>query len=700
MTLFPQIDSLYYTDDDKAVQEMVEYYYASAIQINQAFWSEADIDTRFLAGDQTLYNDVYGNLPAFRKRQFNFNRMRRIVNMITGYQRQHRFSTIVTPQSNSDEETADQFSRLMIWANNNGNVLETISQAFAGAVTTGMNLLKVWMDYREDPINGTMKVDNCSYNEYLIDHLFKKHDLSDTRFIWTRKWLSKTEIKSLLPDRMDEINSMYARGWRDGKFQFQPESYNYAMQDLLSYDEFYYMDYRKRKLLVDIETGETLEWKWDEERLARYSQAYPQIKEIEQIIPTVKLSILCNGRVMYNGPNPMSIDRYPFVSVLGYYAPEIPYFPWRVQGVVRGLRDSQYLYNRRKIIELDILESQINSGIKYKEDSLVNPKDAFLQGQGRSLALKASANMDDVQIMPPPQVPSSMIQLSELLGREIEIISGVNEELLGSAIDDKSGILSMLRQGAGLTTLQTLFDQLNASQRYLGEIFMDLMQENFTPGKVKRILGEEPSSQFYNRTFQKYNCVVEEGLNTSTQRQMQFAQMLQLREVVGEMITTEDLLEASTIQGKKKLVEKVQQRQEQAQQQAQEVHQYAIQLQQAQMESMKAKSVADQGLGVERFARVEENRALAVEKMAEAQNQRSLAVYHELKAAQELETMDLTHLEKLFGLIHNLQEAKRTREEAERNALQQEQVHNAEMMQRQQQMQMQDQQSQQQAAMG
>lgn len=670
MTLFPEIDPSHYGENDRSIQEMVEYYYASAIQINQSFWSEADIDARFKAGDQTLWNDVYGNLPAFRRRQFNFNRIRRIVNMISGYQRQHRFSTIISPIMNSDEETADQLSKVMIWANQYGDVFNTISQAFEGAVTSGMNLLSVWMDYREDPINGDIKVDNVSYNEYLIDPFFKKHDLSDCRFLWTRKWLSKTEIKSLLPDQQDEVESMYSRGWRDGKFQFQPEAYNYSMQDLLSYDEFYYLDYRKRKMLVDVATGETLEWKWDEEKLAQYRNAYPQIKEIEQTIPTIKLAILVNGRVMFNGRNPMGLDRYPFVPVIGYYDPQIPYFPWRVQGVVRGLRDAQYLYNRRKIIELDILESQVNSGIKYKEDSLINPKDAFLQGQGRSIGLKKEADMNDVQPIQPPQVPASMMQLSELLGREIMEISGVNEELLGSAVDDKAGVLSMLRQGAGLTTLQTLFDQLNASQKYLGQIFIDLIQENFSVGKIKRILGEEPSTQFYNRVFQKYDCVVEEGLNTSTQKQMQFAQMLQLAPVLGDMIGPEDILEASTIQNKKQIIEKVQQRAEQKAKQAQEVHEYQIKLQQAQIDNMQSKALADKGLGVERMSRVEENRALAVERLAEAQNQRSLAVYHELKAAQELETMDLTHLEKLFNIIHGLQEAKRSREEAEKAALQ------------------------------
>ena len=122
---------------------------------------------------------------------------------------------------------------------------------------------------------------------------------------------------------------------------------------------------------------------------------------------------------MYNGPNPLGSDKYPFVPVWGYYEPQIPYFPWRVQGVVRGLRDAQYLYNRRKIIELDILESQINSGYIYKENTLVNPKDVFLQGQGRGLAIKQEADINDVQKIQPAQVPPSMIQLSEILGREI-----------------------------------------------------------------------------------------------------------------------------------------------------------------------------------------------------------------------------------------------------------------------------------------
>jgi len=474
--------------------------------------------------------------------------------MISGHQRRNRKSIIAIPIENADEETADQFTKVLMWATRQECVLETISEAFQGGLVTGMNLLQVWIDYRSDPVSGNIRVDNCSYNSFLMDPFFRKADLSDCNGIWKRSFLTRRECVSLLPDKAEEISDLPGGqgSAKDGKFQFMPESFNYGSNNLLAYDEFYYRDYRTQKMLVDSETGETLEWTApDEESLEAFLRQYPQVTVIDQEIPTVKLAIVLEGRVFYNGPNPTG-DKYPFIPVLGYYNPQMSDFTSRIQGVVRGLRDAQYLYNRRRIIELDILESQINSGWVYKENALVNPKDVFLSGQGRGLALKEDAQMTDVQQIVAPQIPPSMIQLSELLAREVMEISGVNEELLGSATDDKAGILSMLRQGAGLTTLQVLFDNLDRSQKLLGKLMIDIIQSNFTPGKIKRIIEDEPSPQFYNKAFGKYDCSVEEGLNTITQKQMQFAQMLELREA-GVQISDQDLLEAATLQNKKKL---------------------------------------------------------------------------------------------------------------------------------------------------
>ena len=659
MTLFPAPSDKYWSyqsESDIDIKKRMEETYAESITINQSFWSEADIDARFRAGDQTLWNDIYGNLPAFRRRVFNFNLIRPTCNMISGHQRRTRKSTIIVPIENSDQLTSDQFTKTIIWAMERDNTLNTLSQACDGAVTTGMNLLSVWMDYREDPINGNIRTDNVSYNGYLIDPFFKKHDLSDCNFIWTRKWLTKQQVKSLLPDQKKDIDSMQAWGNRDGKFHFMPESYNYGMKNLLTYDEYWYRDYRTQKMIVDVNTGETMEWAGSDDDLNMFMRKFPELTTVDQDIQTCKLAILVQDHVMYNGPNPMGIDKYPFVPVLGYYDPQIPYFPWRIQGVVRGLRDPQYLYNRRKVIELDREESQVNSGYKYKEDALVNPKDVFLQGQGRGLALKSEANMADVeQIVPVPVSPATQ-ELSKRLAEEIPKLSGVNEELLGSATDEKAGILSMLRQGAGLTTLQILFDQLDESQKLLGLIYLDLIQNNFSPGKVAKIIGEKPAPQFYSKAFGKYDAAVEDGLNTTTQKQMQFGQMsefVQLMNELGMKVPREffdEMLEVSTLQGKTKLIEAIE-KQEQEQVQSEQMQlQVALEKQKAEIKDLQSRAEANTGLGLERASRVQENRALAIERLAESEKDKQIGTLNMVKTMKELEEMDISSLERLLQL--------------------------------------------------
>jgi len=655
MTLFrPPEPSWYISDTDRDILYKMNECYMHSITIQQSFWSEADIDSRFRAGDQTLWNDIYGNLPAFRKRQFNFNRIRRVCNMLTGYQRRNRKGLQFMPRESADDKTAGQFTKLAYWWMDTANVYETISTAFDHSITTGMSLLSFWSDFRSDPISGDPKVDQLSYNAFLIDPYFRKADLSDCNFIWTRKYLSPIEAKTLFPDKIEMIDSIKVRPIRDGKFQYLPESYNYGQNDLMYYDEFWYRDYRTQKLLVDLRTGETMEWTGSDENLKAYLQRYPgRIQVLDQKVPTTKLAAVLEGQVIYHGPNPLNIDRFPFVPVLGYYDPQLPYFPWRIQGVVRGLRDAQFLYNRRKVIELDILESQINSGWKMKEDALVNPKDAFLSGQGRILTLKQEAMMSDVEQIPPSQVPPSMIQLSEIMGREIQEIAGISDELLGMAEDDKAGILSMLRQGAGLTTTQILFDQLDQSQKYIGQIFGEYVQKNFTPGKVKRILNEEPAEQFYHRCFGKYDAAVEEGPYTATQKKSQLLQLLHLREI-GIPVPAKTIIENMTLGDKSQLIEDIAQEQQQQAEQAQQQTQLQLQMLQAQIQDLQARAAANEGLGLERASRIQENQALAHERMAEAEKDRDLGALDKAKALKELQTLDLNQIEQLLRILNTI----------------------------------------------
>jgi hypothetical protein len=229
----------------------------------------------------------------------------------------------------------------------------------------------------------------------------------------------------------------------------------------------------------------------------------------------------------------------------------------------------------------------------------------------------------------------------------------------------------MLRQGAGLTTLQILFDNLDYAQKLLGQVMIDVIQANYMPGKIKKILeGKEPTAQFYNKAFGKYGAVVEEGLNTATQRQMQFAQLLQLREV-GVPVPNSSLLEAATIQNKKELIETIEAEQKQQQQMQQMQLQSQIEAAQAQTELARARAVADKGLGIERMSRVEENHALAEERRAQAVKDEDIGFLNLVKALKEVDSIDLAQIEKLLALSNIMKQHEQESQEkkrAEQNA--------------------------------
>ena len=654
--IFGDLDLQYTSPGSREIRQRMESFYAEVITHNQAFWTEATIDTQFLAGSQSFYNDLYGPMFPGKRKNFYFNRIRPIVNGISGRQRQQRKTTIVTPRENADDLTADQLTKVMMWVHDQDSIYDTISNAFVGALTTGLSLLQIWIDYRSDPISGDIRVDYCPYNYFLLDPYFNRTDFSDCTAAWKRSFLPKRDVISLLPQFTDEILHIPIQG-KDGKFNFNPNSFVLMSNNRMTYDEFWYRDYREQTMLIDPKTGESFEWKGKKEMLDQFLMTYPDIITTKTEIPTVKCAILVEGHMLVND-NILGIDQFPFIPVLGYYHHELPNLAERIQGVVRGMRDPQFLYNRKLIIEADMLESMRGSGYIYKEDALVNPNDIFETGNGKGLAVKRGYDIQtSVQQIQPVLIPPTTQELRKSFGDEIAKDAGYNEELLGAASDDIAGVLSMLRQGAGLTTLQILFDQLDLSQKQLGKAILDLIQVNFMPGKVQQVLGKDAqlSPAFYNRLFGKYNCVVEEGMNTSTQKQMQFAQLMELKKL-GLAIPDETIIEAATIQNKKDLMETIKKNAEMAQQQQQQQQQVAMQELQARATLSEARAKADTGLAVERLSRVKENDALAIERKAAAKKDEEQALLNMVRALKEIDSIDLDQLEKLIILSKQLEE--------------------------------------------
>lgn len=646
---------LEYLDADyTAIKKKIDADYTANQSIWQIYWTEATIDARLESGDVSLMAGVNASLPNNNRGQFYFNRVRPLCSMVSGYQRRNRKSSIVVPLENGDQQTADQWTKILLHLYKKAGIYDTISEAFyQGACVTGMNLLHVYLDWSTDPVNGEIKVDNLSYNSFFVDPYFRKPDLSDASFVWRRSYMTHSAAASLMPSRYDEIMALPGNPTgtgRDGRFQYAPQQYGQTLQNLVAYDEYYYRDYRKQKLLIDKITGEVFEVTNQENiDIEAFLGDNPSVYLEEQYVPTVRLAIMIQDKVFFDGSS--GLDVFPFVPVIGYYNPMLPYFYSRIQGLCRSMRDPQMLLNRRIILSANILESVVNTGFIFKAGAVLDVKHLYQTGEGKMIPIKDEYQLSEaIQPIVPPQIPPSIFQLQDTFSQEINLVTGINEELMGFNYDDKSGIRSALQQGAGLTTLQPLFDRLDNAQNLLSTIIMQLVRANYTPGKIKNILGgEEPAPLFYNKAFGKYHCDVQLGFNTETQRQMQFAQLLQLREL-GLEIPAKTLINAATLQNKEDLIQDIQAMQEQQMQAQQAQSQFAMQEQQARTELAQARAEADRGLAVERVSRVQENQALADERRSEAIKDDYQALLNFTKALKELENIDLNQLQTIIAL--------------------------------------------------
>jgi hypothetical protein len=632
--------------DAKNMRQMMDHYYQSSYPANAAYWQQGSIDKRFKVGDQTLWSMIYGDNNYYQSRRFFFNLIRRHENMICGFQRKNRKSTITIPNQDNDG-LADEYNAVLKWSEDRDGFQEYLSQAFEGSCDTGMSLLHLYPDYTLDPISGDLFTDNVSYNNFLIDPYFRKQDLTDCSFIWRRRWVNQEAAKSLLPGHAKEIAKMRPSGLKDGRFPLQAELLNMATNQLFSYDEFHYRSSREAVIVLDPKSGEAVEWEDDEEEeddmmertLAQ--QPWLVIKKVQ--VPTVKLCICLGGRPLYHGKNLLGIDAYPFVPSLCYHEPDIQSYAWRVQGIVRNLRDAQYLYNMRKVIEMDILQSQINSGWIYPVDAVVDPKAFRQSGQGFLIPLKSGHAANEIQRIEPAALPQSIMELSRGLSEDITKISGVNEELLGAATDDKSGILSMLRQGAGLTTLQTIFDKLDYTQRLYGKIRLQAIRKNFSKGKIASILGHAPNERFFTTHSLKYAVTVEEANYSASQRQMELQQLLHFKEI-GMTVADKTIWRAAFLTNKKQAEEDAAEQSQQQSQQQQAQMEQQEKSDNAKIMALYAKSRTDLAKEQEIMASTQEKIANISDIKADTERRKMESDLGLVKMMIELETMDLEQI--------------------------------------------------------
>lgn len=636
-----------------SLRQQMRRNYDDTQNILNTQWTQADYDQRQCIGDQQVWQLLYPGTQQPPNRNMSFNITNGAVQMVSGWQRKNRKSTICIPIQNQMQKTADQLTKCLYHVHDSAGAYQVYSTAFEqGALTQGLGFISIYRDLTKgDPISGDICLRYIDMKSCIFDPFFRKPSMIDARFFWTRQFFDRQEAALLYSDFHDKIMSLPPGNYRDEKFYYMPEVYQIQYPNLIAMDEYWYASTRSATYLVDKKTEEVQEWEKDDEELDKsLTLFYRKNKEFKDRFavlkkpkPTVRRALMVNDKVFSDEPDPNRIDRYPVVPILGYFNPDTPYYAYKFRGIVRDSRSAQHLFNRRKIVDLDICESQ-QQGLKIKKGALVTPQDGLNAGNGRILTIDDEYQMTDVepmQIIPPSPV---LLQMEDMLKSTAMEILGASEVMMGFEVDDKSGLMTALRQGAGLVRLQSLFDQLDEAQKQCGGIIIEMIQKLWTEGKVRQVIGEDPTPEFQDKLFFKYGAKVVQGMLTETQQQLELNQLLYFKQVTGIDIPNEEILEIAQIQNKDRIVKKIAEREKAAAEQAQQMSQ--LQMQQLQIDNQTKLSYANSqdGLADERRAKIQLDRAVNEERLSRAGEERAAGAVNLLKALKELEGMDLTHM--------------------------------------------------------
>lgn len=623
------------------VSQFNQFFY-DAYRTWGVYYAAAYRDLRAYAGDNWTQQEKT-MLEKQHRMVLELNKIRRVINLYSGYERENRTSTIVAPIEGSSQETSDLFSEVMMFVYAQAQSEYIFSEAFEHSLKTGLAIVGIYIDYQKDKVNGDIKFYWKPFNAMMLDPYFTRRDLGDCDQASTRDLLSREQVKALLPWVSEKEIDSIPTGIRDNKYQYLGiyRQYNstYIAKNLLTYDQYWKRINKPQKFLVDMETGVSEEWNGSaaEEAILRDEiENNRRVQLINSHKRSVELNIIVGGKLVYEGPDPTGLDTFPFVLVMAYHEPLIDTYQLKIQGVVRSIIDAQRQYNRRHSQIIDLMESVINTGFIHKNGAVVDPDMLFQSGQGRNIVVNPEFDVQtDIKEISPPNIPPGYLSYQDILDQNIMEIPGGSQELLGlSSTGDVqvSGKLAEVRASNGLKGNRGLFDNFEYSQKLFGGLALEVIQKNFTPGKVWRITGRQPSPEFFSGQFGQYDCVIKSAVKTQTQREMYYYQLLQMVSI-GIPIPPEEIIDAAPIQKNSKLRETVTKMAEQQRQ---------VQMQDVEDRRLKNQYVASQSdqniaLAQERRARVLSDIGLARERISEGEQNYAKALLDNAKTVSEMQ---------------------------------------------------------------
>lgn len=594
--------------------------------------------------------------------------------MVTGYQRQHRKSIVYQAADGADPQTTDQYTRLIMNVAQKEGIHEAFSKSCELSAIAGMNLIQPYLDYTgDDPAQGQLKLKVWEYNSFLVDPYFRQPDMSDAQFVWCQEYISKNEAEARFPDKAKVVKPMMGSPQRYGNFYFLPENQNMANNDLMVLSYVWYKWKKDRKRLY----SRTRNQFFDIAKEADLEAILYNINDMEEVTvqsPCWKLAVVLNDQLMFQGDNPLwDGPECPFIPNFWNYDPHVQQYDLRSRSLIFPMRSPQFLFNYKVITNNDIAAATINAGWKRKIGAVANEDNLKKAGQGWDVIINEGYELADCEKIIPSAVPQSDLELAQQMADLVFKTSGIDLENWAGQQDKQSSSLTLLiKQASNLLPFQKYFDQWDHCLKLVGERLLQVALNKWNAEKVKLLINEEPSPYFYSGIFAKYQTVVEEGLLTATQKNMQAQQMLDINSTFGrEVIPPSMIIKDMNIQGKAEILKFLQQQEEQQSAIQAEAQNIQHTFEEMKLKELMARIHNQLSQARERDSRSESNMGLFEERMSMISKNHALAAKEKMAALEQLlETIQKFGEVETFLKANELESIKLDEEEREKDTRQ------------------------------
>ncbi len=522
-------------------------WYDEGLMALSATRRECEKDFEFYEGDQWSEEDKR-ELEARGQPVLTLNFIKPTIDVVIGMETRVRADARILPRGDQDQGLADHLTAALKFEYDQNEVEYVFREAFENMVKGGVGWVLVEPNLM--PSGGALLIESVPPEEIIYDPYAKRYDLLDGRYIIRIKWVRSAEAWRRWPEfarRIMSLGGEAPKGLENDQevetiihtspspdilgsvLQWQGKSgagvYDKAT-DRVAVMEIQYRTVKTARALVNTATGEAVPL--DDDSKEKIFSGW-EVGETASF-PVIREALVVGGQVLLD----QEVD-----EAQGSYFKYVPLWAYRKRkgghfGLIRQMRDGQVDLNKRAIKALHILNTVrvlAEEGALIDDQDLEQVRTEIARPDCLLVLARGALTNGAFKVEQNPALAHQQMLIAQQRRTEIQEVTGINMEMVGSESNAVSGRAILARQAQGSTILAPLFDNYRRSRRIVATLACRWIQRLYTPGMVIRItdeFGQLSSVTLGDISDFKYDVVVGETPFAETVRQTFTAELVEL----------------------------------------------------------------------------------------------------------------------------------------------------------------------------